>query len=1296
MKKKFFLLTLLSAGVLTLAACGDIKEVQFPRPLDGGEPQHDWTEYSTPISDIRIASEDREVILDDIGLSDTIEFSISPRNALKTAVDWVSSDESIATVSKDNTTGEVTVTAIGGGECDITASADKVSATAHVIVNVPLADFSLSKDSIDLDYGESVDITATFEPDYTTFKDLSWTASDPSITVVDGHVTAGNKTIENGTISVTSLQLDKVVVVTVNISDKWNYVKEVSLSTSATELEIDRSLSLESVVTPIYPERPASTLTHNEVRYVSMTPDILSVDEMTGEVTAIGSGIGKVKASLFDERKGESISSNEIEIEAYEVKAKNISIKDYSKQTIGLDNIDLPSITLEPEYQLDDSRKDRPSRGEISFSSSDESVATVSEAGVVNVVSKGSATITMVDSYANKFDFVEVEVTVHGTSIALASSATEAGVNRPITLSTTIATNLDSKDVSDPSVTFEAIPSENVIIENNGDGTATAISTEEGLVQFIARNGKGDHAIVSNVASVNFKYLFEENTYYLVGSRAFSGHGEGDSWDNAGKAAVLNKTEEIPEGYTAQYKVRLELFEGDQFKFRVGSTWLDTISWYDPGEGQEHIRTDHVENAGAVASGKIHVNETSSDYGNIVVDADGVYDIYFKTKLDGYDIYIGDAPVFRFEFAPKTVELNKTVEIKVSDWKEDVTISKNNNNVAMTEIDKTTGYFSVTGLVAGESTIISATDAEKTISYEINVVNQLADFTLAGSFNEWKANDQDYALEKVSEHHYVIENLEFAIGTELQAVSRESGDYFGNASPYEGCHYELVSDGYGKNKLVVDYTGTYNVHIYTDGTSNPIVLKLVDEDEPVVVYDFEFYVEGIGGVWAINDDYGLVDSGDHNHYTLEHVTLSEGTEIKVYSVSTKGFIGVNPDYSDQKGNCEGTSEGNLKVLNTGTYTIHFWNEHGEGNHIYISDEATPVYEYAWYLNLNGSLDPASGDMGSSRHFEIDPNDSNIYWVKDLVLAENDKLKAYNPTTKEYRGTTVDGDYWTVDDGDIIVSVAGTYDLRLFVSHDQSNHISLLTKQENFGTGVAMVGSRNYSGSGAEGESWNDATKAYFFTEEGGDPIEGVDKQYVAEFTFADGDLFRFRVAGAYQDILDTGDDSTAYKHGQIVKDGDNYKIAKAGTYTLYMKHYTSGGWSCYIGAIENEPVADKVRISIDLNILKSKFGSAASNLSGFSLYGWDSNKVPLLGSWGGGAGTAGGNLGNDGYVEINVDLAERIVGLVIYLWEGDTIKQSNDMSFTYSGAGEYYVILPSGDLSWSDNTFSTLSVQKAL
>ena len=1166
MKKKFFLLTLLSAGVLTLAACGDIKEVQFPRPLDGGEPQHDWTEYSTPISDIRIASEDREVILDNIGLSDTIEFSISPRNALKTAVDWVSSDESIATVSKDNTTGEVTVTAVGGGECDITASADKVSATAHVIVNVPLVDFSLSKDSIDLDYGESVDITATFEPDYTTFKDLSWTASDPSITVVGGHVTAGNKTIENGTISVTSPQLNKVVVVKVNITDKWNYVKEVSLSSSATELEIDRSLSLESVVTPIYPDRPASTLTNNKVRYVSMTPDILSVDEMTGEVTAIGSGIGKVKASLFDERAGVSISSKEIEIEAYEVKATNISIKDYSKQTIGLDNIDLPSITLEPEYQLNDSRKDRPSRGEVSFSSSDESVATVSEAGVVNVVSKGSATITMVDSYSNLFDFVEVEVTVHGTSIAIASSATEAGVNRPITLSTTIATNLDSKEVSDPSVTFEAIPSENVIIENNGDGTATAMSTEEGLVQFIAKNGTGDHQIVSNVAPVEFKYLFEENTYYLVGSRAFSGHGEGASWENAKKAAVLVKTEDTPEGYTAQYKVRLELFEGDQFKFRDGPTWLETISWYDPGEGQEHIRTDHVENAGAVASGKIHVNETSSDYGNIIVDADGVYDIYFKTKLDGYDIYIGDAPVFRFEFAPKTVELNKTVEVKVSDWKEDVTISKNNNNVALTEIDKTTGYFSVTGLVAGESTIISAIDAEKTISYEINVINQLADFTLAGSFNEWKANDQDYALEKVNENHYVIENLEFEVGSELQAVSRESGEYFGNASEYEGCHYTLA-EAYGKKKLVVDYAGTYNVHIWTNGTDNPISLKLVSEDKPIVIYDYEYYVEGING-WKIDDNYGLVDSGDHNYYTLEHVELAENTEIKVYSISLKNFIGVNSDYHDAKGNCEGTAEGNLKVLNTGTYTIQFWAEHDEGNHIYIVDEGEPTYDHAWYLNLNGSLNPETGDMGDSRYFEVDPLDANVYWVKDLTLKANDCLKAYNPTSKEWRGTTVDGDYWVVDDGDIKVTVPGTYDLRLYVSHDQSNHISLLSKQENFGTGAVLVGSKNYSGSGAAGESWNDATKAYFFTTEGGDPGD-YEKQYVASITFAKGDEFRFRIAGAYSNIVEN---TGAYSCGQIISSGDNYKVNKAGTYTIYVKKINSNNWSCYIGAIDENNV----------------------------------------------------------------------------------------------------------------------------
>lgn len=113
------------------------------------------------------------------------------------------------------------------------------------------------------------------------------------------------------------------------------------------------------------------------------------------------------------------------------------------------------------------------------------------------------------------------------------------------------------------------------------------------------------------------------------------------------------------------------------------------------------------------------------------------------------------------------------------------------------------------------------------------------------------------------------------------------------------------------------------------------------------VSDYEYYVEGIGGVWEMDEDYGMtVDSTDSNHYYLGPVHLDAETELKVYSVTEDDLIGSTQGYTEDATHWTTLANGNLKVIVAGNYYIDLYVKHDEGNHIklyYVDGEGeTPV------------------------------------------------------------------------------------------------------------------------------------------------------------------------------------------------------------------------------------------------------------------------------------------------------------------------------------------------------------------
>lgn len=131
------------------------------------------------------------------GHTGTVYATVSPSDATNRYVNWRSSDTSVATVSAVQTYSgvSITVTAVGGGTCQIIAEADgnsSYTASCAVTVIVPVTGVSLNKGNMQLETGSSDQLTAYVAPRDATNQSVYWNSSNSNIATVDsyGNVTA--------------------------------------------------------------------------------------------------------------------------------------------------------------------------------------------------------------------------------------------------------------------------------------------------------------------------------------------------------------------------------------------------------------------------------------------------------------------------------------------------------------------------------------------------------------------------------------------------------------------------------------------------------------------------------------------------------------------------------------------------------------------------------------------------------------------------------------------------------------------------------------------------------------------------------------------------------------------------------------------------------------------------------------------------------------------------------------------------------------------------------------------------
>lgn len=380
--------------------------------------------------------------------------TVLPQNASNAEVTWYSDKENIATVSQS---GLVTAVAPGEATVHVVTSDGGKMASCLVKVGTPVKGVTLSMSSASLYVGDpSLDISATLYPSDATEKSLEWVSTDPAVaSVVPGAaLRAVIKPLKPGEATITATTKDGGFTASCEVTVK-RHVSGVSLNKGSLTLYVGETESLAATVAP----EDASDKT---VAWSSDNSAVASVSN--GKVTANKPGTAVIKVVTNDLSK-EAACTVTVKRHAESVELSQKEIKLYLGENRSLTATVLPS---------DASDKN------VTWSSSNPNVATVSTAG--NVVSKSVGTTVITVKTADGGHQASCHVTVlepvvYATSLTITPQALNMNIGESASLTLQmLPSNANEKLVWESD-------NESVARVVNGDITAVGVGVAKIMVK---------------------------------------------------------------------------------------------------------------------------------------------------------------------------------------------------------------------------------------------------------------------------------------------------------------------------------------------------------------------------------------------------------------------------------------------------------------------------------------------------------------------------------------------------------------------------------------------------------------------------------------------------------------------------------------------------------------------------------------------------------------------------------------------------------------------------------------------
>lgn len=351
--------------------------------------------------------------------------TVAPANATNQNVTWKSSDEDVVTVSA---TGLVTVVGLGDATVTVTTEDQgEIAECAVTISDISVSNITLTIEDVALvPNGATATITAVVEPEGASNKTLTWESSDETIaTVTNGVVTP----LAEGTVTITATANDgSNTTETISVEVKAVSVIGVELNKSTLEIAVGKSEQLDATILP-------AEATNTAVTWSTSDDGVATVSN--GIVTSVAEGTATITVTTDD---GEYTATCEVTVKedvvVIDVKSVALNKTDISLQ---LNETETLTATFDPTNATNKN---------VTWTSSDEDVVTVSDAGVVTPVGEGTATITVKTEDGGFEAECSVEITaVAATNVVLNKNTLSLGIDEDATLEATVTPSAASQDV---------------------------------------------------------------------------------------------------------------------------------------------------------------------------------------------------------------------------------------------------------------------------------------------------------------------------------------------------------------------------------------------------------------------------------------------------------------------------------------------------------------------------------------------------------------------------------------------------------------------------------------------------------------------------------------------------------------------------------------------------------------------------------------------------------------------------------------------------------------------------------
>lgn len=246
-----------------------------------------------------------------------------------------------------------------------TLDADAVNACENKLVYTPVKSIEITK-SLTLKPGTNETLSATISPQDATNQKLVWSSSDTEIATVDE--TGNVKAISRGKATITATSgADALITATstVIVEDGLLEVESLALDKTEAEINIGETLTLVANVTP------AEAI----VIWSSDNEEVATVDE-NGNVTGVAEGTATITAQAGDKTVICTITVN-VPVDGIALNFEKITVETGDEFVIG--------YTISPENATDKN---------VTWTSSNEEIATIDENGKFTAMAAGDVTIT--------------------------------------------------------------------------------------------------------------------------------------------------------------------------------------------------------------------------------------------------------------------------------------------------------------------------------------------------------------------------------------------------------------------------------------------------------------------------------------------------------------------------------------------------------------------------------------------------------------------------------------------------------------------------------------------------------------------------------------------------------------------------------------------------------------------------------------------------------------------------------------------------------------------------------------